>query len=97
MKVAILCSSGISTSLLLKKLQEAIQKETLPYQIEAYAVCEAVQAGTSCNMILLTPQVRFNLEKIQQLFPNHKIALISQEAFDQADGNAILKQIKELA
>lgn len=97
MKIAILCSAGISTSILLKKIQEEVQKEKLPYEIEAYAVCEAVQAGNSCDIILLTPQVRFNLEKIKQLFPNHTIALMSQTDFDQADGKAILTQIKDLA
>lgn len=97
MKIAILCSAGISTSILLKKIQEEVQKEKLSYEIEAYAVCEAVQAGSNCDIILLTPQVRFNLEKIKQLFPKHTIALMAQKDFDQADGKAILTQIKNLA
>lgn len=96
MRIAILCSSGFSTSILLKNLQEAITQEQVSYEIEAYAVCEAVQAGNACDMILLSPQVRFNLEKIKQLFPEKTIALISQKDFEQADGRAILAQIQKL-
>ena len=96
MKIAVLCSSGFSTSILLKEIQKAVKEKQLSYEIEAYAVCEAVQAGGTCDIILLSPQVRFNLAKIQQLFPQRKIALISQEDFDRADGNAILDQIEQL-
>lgn len=96
MKIAVLCSTGYTTSILLRKLQEAVNQKQLPYEIEAYAVCEAVQAGSSSDIILLSPQVRFNQAKIKQLFPDKTIALISQADFDRADGLAILSQIQTL-
>lgn len=96
MKIAILCSSGYSTSVLLKRMQEAVLQKQLPYEIEAFAVCEAVQAGNTCDIILLSPQVRFNLAKIKQLFPQKTIALISQVDFEHGDEKAILSQIQKL-
>lgn len=96
MKIILLCSTGFSTSLVMKSIQTTIKEEQLPYEIFAHAICEAGSVCKDCDVILLSPQVRFNEAKIKQLFPNKVLLLLSKNVFEQADGKAILAQIQAL-
>ena len=49
-KIVLLCASGMSTSMLVKKMQEAAKAENYDCEIAAYSAAEAVElTGTSTN------------------------------------------------
>lgn len=92
MKIVLFCCSGYSSSMLMKSMQLCMKERNIDFQLEAHAVCESDQAK-GCDVILLSPQVRFNLAKIQSLYKDIPVLLISKEDFEKADGESIWNQI----
>lgn len=52
-KIVLLCAAGMSTSVLVKKMKEASEKEGLNYDINAYSVSELANVGKTADIILL--------------------------------------------
>ena len=66
-RILLLCAAGITTSLLTKKLDDLIREVNEEYQVIACPVAEVATQGIQ-QILLLSPQVRFNYAKIQRCF-----------------------------
>lgn len=62
-KIVLLCSAGMSTSMLVKKMQAAAEAENYACEIAAYPMTEAGNKAADADVVLLGPQVSFNLAK----------------------------------
>lgn len=93
-KIVLFCAAGMSTSLLVTKMQEAAKVESYDCDIAAYPIGEANTYGVDADIILLGPQVRFELKKIQNLFSAKIVESIDMRAYGLMDGAAVIKQVK---
>lgn len=93
-KIVLMCAAGISTSVLLKKMQEAAANMNYECQIDAYPTSEAAQQEDA-DIILLGPQVRFQLDKIRELFPGKIVEVIEMKMYGRLDGRAIIEFAKK--
>lgn len=95
-KIVLLCSAGMSTSLLVKKMREIAETENYDVLVEAYSVSEASVKAADADLVLLGPQVRFNLSSIQKKLPGKPVDVIDMRAYGTMDGDAVMKQAKEI-
>ncbi|MDZ5035100.1 PTS sugar transporter subunit IIB, partial [Clostridium perfringens] len=51
-KILLVCNAGMSTSLLVNKMKEAVAKESEEYQINAHPISEVKEKGADCDIIL---------------------------------------------
>lgn len=91
-KIILACSAGMSTSILVKKMQKVVSDENLQVEITAMPTTEAFNKWNDADIILLGPQVRYELEK----FKDHTNSKIPIEVIDMLDygmgnGEKILK------
>ena len=64
-KIILLCAGGMSTSMLVKKMQEAAAADGHPdWEIAAYPQADAKEQGANASCILLGPQIRFAKDKV---------------------------------
>ena len=70
MHIVLCCNQGMSTSMLVKKMREAAVKNGVDVQIDAYPISEIEEKAPDAAVILLGPQVRFELNRVKGLFPN---------------------------
>lgn len=61
-RIMLICSAGMSTSLLVKKLNEAIEKKQVAANVMAVAEVDYDKYRDQVDVVFLAPQVRF-LEK----------------------------------
>lgn len=96
--VLFLCAAGMSTSLLVNKTMDAVRKQGKEEELSfsAREVASAPQSIPKADCVLLGPQVRFQLAKLQKQFPDKKIAVIPPQAYGLCDGPAIIKMAEEL-
>lgn len=94
-KVILCCANGFTTMMLCKKIKEASSKEQLDFNVNACPISELSTFATDANIILLGPQVRFNLQKVKNEYPNIPVVLIDTQALAFTDGAAVLKQVKK--
>lgn len=92
-KILLICSTGVTTSLLTNKL-EAVIKDMLPdYILVPCSITEFQDSVEPKDVLLLTPQVRFNYEKITQLFPDNLVIKIDQKDYENLNALEIISFI----
>ncbi|WP_411168547.1 PTS sugar transporter subunit IIB [Clostridium sp. MB05] len=94
-KILLVCNAGMSTSLLVNKMKEAVAKESEEYQINAHPISEVKEKGADCDIILLGPQVRFQLNKVKEMLPGKKIMVIDMAAYGTMNGAKVVADAKK--
>ncbi|MGL5268851.1 MAG: PTS sugar transporter subunit IIB [Spiroplasma sp.] len=95
-KILLICSAGMSTSLLEKSVNDYIKKENLSYQVEALSAQEAKPRIKEFDILLLGPQVRYMLDEFTKLAQGKKITVIPPNIYATAKGAAIIELIETL-
>ncbi len=62
-KILLCCSAGMSTSMLVKKMEQAAEIKGIKCKIDAMSVNAFEEAIKEYDVCLLGPQVRFQLEE----------------------------------
>ena len=60
-KIMLVCSAGMSTSLLVTKMEQAAEKVGDEVEIFALPMSDGINRLSTVDCVLLGPQVRFNL------------------------------------
>ena len=96
--ILLVCSAGMSTSLVVTKMQEAAQAKGIDCHIEAVAEAEAANKIDSIDVLLLGPQVRFLLNKFKGLTEgkNVPVEVIDTVAYGTMNGDKVLTRALEL-
>lgn len=94
MKILVLCSLGVSVEAFKCHLMKELALQHMDAQIEVSAISDAYVRGIDADVILLTPQVKFNYHKISQMFPQKIVQKIDEEAFGSGDSKQILMEIE---
>ncbi|MEB6341240.1 PTS sugar transporter subunit IIB [Mammaliicoccus sciuri] len=96
-KILLVCSAGMSTSMLVKKMQDTANKEGKEYEVEALALSEAETKVDEVDVILLGPQVRFQKAQVEKV-ANGKVPVdvIDMQQYGMMDGEGILKHAESL-
>lgn len=94
-KIVLLCAAGMSTSLLVTKMRDAASKEGFECQIDAYSISEADSAAKDADVVLLGPQVRFQLKRVQEQV-SCPVEAIDMTAYGMMDGKKVIAQAKKI-
>lgn len=82
--------------MLVQKMREAAEAEGFKCEIDAYPVSEIEEKGRDANLILLGPQVRFEMKKVQKLFPDKPVAPIAPQDYGMLRGHEVLETAKKM-
>ncbi|MCM3758421.1 MULTISPECIES: PTS sugar transporter subunit IIB [Sporosarcina] len=98
MKIILVCSAGMSTSMLVKKMRDSAEARNLDVEISAVAESQLKNNLENLDVVLIGPQVRYLEKKIkQQLEPQGiKVDIINQLAYGMMKGDKVLDQAIEL-
>lgn len=98
LKIMLVCSAGMSTSLLVTKMIASAKKQDIEAEIFAIPEVEVKQMMDGVDVVLLGPQVRFLLNKMkQELEPKGiAVAVIDGMNYGMMNGDAVLKQALSL-
>jgi PTS system cellobiose-specific IIB component len=94
-KVLLICAGGMSTGILMKKMEKYAAEQGFVLQIEAVGMSVYEEVYKNYDVILLGPQVSYKKAEIEEV-TKMPIAVIA--AYDYAVGNVanIMKQVDEL-
>lgn len=94
-KIVLLCSAGMSTSLLVTKMQQAADAQGYEAQIEAHPAADAAKFASDADVVLIGPQIRFQLAALQKEL-SCPVEPVDMMAYGQMDGSAVIAQAKEI-
>ena len=95
-KIILLCASGMSTSMMVKKMQAAAATLQYSCEIAAYPMAEAKEQGADADLILLGPQVRFSKDKVEKQCPGVPVDAIDMRMYGRMDGKGALAFARKL-
>ncbi|WP_407894257.1 PTS sugar transporter subunit IIB [Lacticaseibacillus sp. N501-2] len=92
--IMLVCSAGMSTSLLVSKMQKAAQADGIDADIFATACTDADNklAEKQPDILMLGPQVRFMLAGFQQKCPNIPVEVIDMQDYGMMNGEKVLRE-----
>ncbi|WP_281165163.1 PTS sugar transporter subunit IIB [Liquorilactobacillus sicerae] len=98
--IMLCCTAGMSTSMMVSRMQKVAEQSGLDYKIFAKPTAEAgdILHNEKIDCILLGPQVKYlkaEFEKKYQSF-NVPIAIIDMAAYGMMDGKKVLEQAQSL-
>lgn len=94
----LVCSAGMSTSLLVNRMKAAAAEEAVDLEVFAVPEVEVMQSIGQADVVLLAPQVRFLFNKLKlELEPRGiPVAVIDGLTYGLMKGDAVVKQALEL-
>lgn len=95
-KIVLLCANGMSTGMLMNKMRAAAETEGYACTIHAYPISQADKAAADADVILLGPQVRFELDGIKKKMPDKPIEVINMVDYGRLNGAKVLASAKKL-
>ncbi|SDZ65816.1 PTS system, cellobiose-specific IIB component [Evansella caseinilytica] len=98
MKILLACSAGMSTSLLVSKMEKVAEEKGLEAEIWAVAQDKVISELPKADVLLIGPQMRFLKKKFeakaQEL--NVPVDIIDPVAYGRVNGEAVLDKAMEL-
>ncbi len=94
-KIILACSAGLSTSLLVSRMQEAAQQMGYACSIEAVPIDDLMTTPVEVDMILLGPQIRFKLKQIKASY-NCPIEVVDMPTYAVMNGAKVMKHVVEV-
>lgn len=91
-KILLLCSAGMSTSIVVKKMKESAAKRNIEVEIEAVSTARFNELLDSYDVFLLGPQVKFQLKDFQAKAKekNKPLDVIDFKDYGMMNGEKIL-------
>jgi len=92
MKIKLFCSAGMSTSMLVTKMQKAAKERGLECEIAAYPEATIATHVEDCDVALLGPQVRFMIDKAREICAPHNVPIevIPMTDYGMMNGEKVL-------
>ena len=98
MRIMLACCAGMSTSLVVSKMQEAAKEQGKDYKIWAVEQGQIEDELGNFDVLLLGPQVRHIQRKVTKIVDGRApIAVIDPVAYGTCTGAKVLKQAEDLA
>lgn len=94
-KIVLLCAAGMSTSMLVNKMKAAAEEMNYEVDIQAFPVSQVNEVGKDADLILLGPQVRFQLAKVKAAV-TCPVEAIDMSAYGMMDGKKVLTRAHDL-
>lgn len=89
--ILLVCSAGMSTSMLVKKMQDAATAKGVEANIWAVGDAESTVESKKADVVLLGPQVRFLEKKMKERVEDMKpVAVIDMASYGTMNGAKVL-------
>lgn len=97
-RVLIVCSWGMSTSLLVDSMLAAAQECQHELIVEALSAGEYLEKVEACDVVLIAPQIRHLRKSIEKLASSvgKPVAMIEPFHYATMNGRAVLEQVLRL-
>lgn len=96
--ILLVCNAGMSTSLLIEKMEKAGAEQGIEAKVDACPVDDLKNHLKDKNVILLGPQVRFKEKQIVSMVDGKiPVSVIDMSAYGTMNGEKVLQQAISLA
>lgn len=97
-KIVLFCSAGMSTSMLISKIEKAAKARGLEVSVGAYPESQMSKYVPMADVVLLGPQIRYALPKAKKICAEKGVPvdLIAPQDYGMMNGEKVLDQALKL-
>ncbi|MFD0049864.1 PTS sugar transporter subunit IIB [Actinomycetes bacterium NPDC127524] len=96
-KILLVCAAGMSTSLLVNKMNDAAKEKGIEIDIFALPVSECSSVSAEVDVVLLGPQVRYQKPQVDAIIAGRvPVEVIEMRDYGMMNGKAILSRALDL-
>lgn len=95
MKIMLACAGGMSTGMLVKKMQEYAVSQGIEADISACGLSELEEQVTGTDIILLGPQVGYQQDEVKREYPDIPVLVIEMMDYGMMNGESVFKKAQE--
>ena len=98
MNIYLVCNAGMSTSILVRKMQEAAAKDNLDVHIESFSVEILDEKVDTADVVLLGPQIRHMLNDVRKVVAEKcPVDVIDMRDYGMIRGDKVLARALKMA
>lgn len=98
MNIYLVCNARMSTSILVRKMQEAAAKDNLDVHIEAFSVEILDEKVDTADVVLLGPQIRHMLNDVRKVVAEKcPVDVIDMRDYGMIRGDKVLARALKMA
>jgi len=91
-KILLVCAAGMSTSMLVKRMQDYAQSVGESVDIEALSISEAKDKVDQVDVVMLGPQVRYQKAEVEEAVNGRvPVLVIDMKDYGAMNGKAVLE------
>lgn len=94
--IVLFCAAGLSTALLVSRMEAAAKELQYDCQIQAYPVAAVGSLKETPDIVLVGPQVKFHLPRIRETYGCVPVEVIDIASFGMMDGKKIVSNVKRI-
>ncbi len=94
MKVSVFCALGMSTSVVVKRIQKEAETQGVTIDIEAFSVNDIDAHAPGSDVILIGPQISYRQAELQKKYPDIPVVVMNIRDYGTGNGKNILKAIQ---
>ena len=91
-QILLVCNAGMSTSMLVKKMQQSATERGIEVSIEAKSITEAKKNIHEADVILIGPQIRYELPAVKEIAGDIRVEAIDMRDYGMMNGPKVLDQ-----
>lgn len=95
-KILLVCNAGMSTSMLVAKMKKAAEEKNAEVEIEAKSLSEAKKEIAAVDIVLLGPQIRYELANVKNMAGNVPVEAIDMKDYGMMNGKKVLEHAMEV-
>ena len=95
-KIVLVCNAGMSTSLLTNAMRKAAKQEGYDCEIDAYGVRVASKQIREADIVLVGPQIAFDLPQLKKDFPDQTFMEVDSVDYGLMRGEKVLHQVQKV-
>ena len=85
-KILLVCNAGMSTSMLVAKMKKAAEEMKAEVEIEAKSLSEAKKEIERVDIVLLGPQIRYEMENVKKIAGSTPVEAIDMKDYGMMNG-----------
>ncbi len=95
-KILLVCNAGMSTSMLVAKMKKAAEEMKAEVGIEAKSLSEAKKEIERVDIVLLGPQIRYEMENVKKIAGSTPVEAIDMKDYGMMNGKKVLEHALEV-
>ena len=95
-KILLVCNAGMSTSMLVAKMKKAAEAKSADVSIEAKSLSEAKAEISEVDIVLLGPQIRYELNNVKKIAGSVPVEAIDMRDYGMMNGEQVLAHAMEV-